>query len=74
MEEKDSGSLVKQNYGYLARDQMFQLLGEAFEGGQEGPQVKLVCRLIKNNRFYDSHKRVIGYVYIGDQLESINVK
>ena len=72
--EGASGSLVKQNYGYLARDQMFQLLSESFEGRQEGPQVKLVCRLIKNNRFYDSHKRVIGYVYIEDQAESINVQ
>jgi endonuclease YncB( thermonuclease family) len=70
-----TGAVVKQNYGYLARDLLFQLLGEAFESEPGESQVKLECRIIKNRRFYDSHMRVIGQLYMkGQQTESINMQ
>jgi endonuclease YncB( thermonuclease family) len=69
-----AGAVVKQNYGYLARDLLFQLLGDAFEGEQGGPSVRLECHLIKDGRYYDSHKRVIGHLYMDGQAESINMQ
>lgn len=69
------GPMVKQNYGYLARDQLFQLLGKDLEGTEKKPTVRLECRMIKGKRFYDSHKRVIGKVYLeGNQKESLNMQ
>jgi endonuclease YncB( thermonuclease family) len=70
--EEAPGPFLKQNYGYLARDLLFQLIGDVFESTPEGPLVKLECRFIKNKRFYDSHKRVIGQLYLDTQDESIN--
>lgn len=69
-----TGAVVKQNYGYLARDQLFQLLGEAFESEEGGPHVRLECRIINDRRFYDSHKRVIGQLYMEGDNESINMQ
>jgi endonuclease YncB( thermonuclease family) len=69
-----AGAVVKQNYSYLARDALFQLLGDAFEGVLEGPQVRLECRMIKGTRYYDSYKRVIGQLYLNGQTESINMQ
>lgn len=69
-----TGAVVKQNYGYLARDLLFQLLGDAFESEVNGPQVRLDCHRIKNGRFYDSHKRVIGHLYMEGQDESLNMQ
>jgi endonuclease YncB( thermonuclease family) len=69
-----AGAVVKQNYGYLARDLLFQLLGNAFESDLNGPQVRLECHRIKNGRFYDSHKRVIGQLYMDGREENINMQ
>jgi len=44
------GPMVKQNYGYLARDQLFQLLGKDFEGTAKKSNVRLECRMIKGER------------------------
>jgi endonuclease YncB( thermonuclease family) len=71
-----TGPVVKQNYGYLARDLLFQLLGSAFESSDEsGPKVRLECKLIKNGRYYDSHMRVIGQLYMDDDSrDSLNMQ
>lgn len=58
----------------MARDLLFQLLGEAFESEPGGLEVKLECHLINNRRFYDNHKRVIGQLYLKGQAESINLQ
>lgn len=68
------GPCVRQNYGYLAQDQLFQLLGKDFEGTEKEPIVRLECRMIKGKRFYDNHKRVIGMVYVEDEDGSLNMQ
>lgn len=69
-----TGPRVKQNYGILARDMLFQLLGIFFEGSENGDQVTLRCHIIKNGRFYDSNMRVIGQLYLQEQSDSINIQ
>jgi endonuclease YncB( thermonuclease family) len=72
--DKTPGPMVKQNYGYLARDQLFQLLGQSFEGGQDNPDVSLECHLNTKGKYYDSHKRVVGNVYLKGQEDSLNTQ